>query len=694
MSEGPKVAMRKSRWHAFLRCAIHLVPTAAALSLVSLNWSQYYIGGELAGPSGQDSQKLAALQFSAKIHELLMLASITTVLFSYIRRELTFGDGVPFGAMFGGLQVNSISFLWSAEFWAVVYAEWSKRHKKAAMVSLLVVCSLLGVSVGPSTAVLMRPRLDNWPAGGTRFWLNAKEDVLSSNRMSASSAPSHCVVDTDDPSCPYGDWRLLSGSLFSFWPRLLPSGSMPKMAYLTGTLSVRELSWMYRSFPNVSRSFYANARTIASVPPVAVSDALAQLGLLWAYAASSYPGTGNLRYRNDNAFTVLASQPLVEARCFRNALPFRTSPNQVELWFPDLASIRTNGPDSLSSASSATIMVYGFTGEEARQIQDNLRPDSPASLLWFDIADLKNMTHGVINAAALLPGISKNPATALCCSIDARISTSTISGSRLKAKFITGSPSYDFTNKGLYQSNLPVVAIDAEWAKYLTPIIPGQNQSIFTEIASAAGLWNASLMSQYYNYEFVVESILATLIVNGVARSPFNVTIAGMLRGMSTSNIWMEPSISKNKKVWFESMIPKNRIGWGGNAYDISPAEQALATQFTMHATDNGYAYSYEGITQKAAMAVLFFYSLLALLHLVYTTSTGWTSTAWDSAPEIAALALRSEKSRKLKNTGAGIMTTEVFEERVRIRDKDGHLEYVFTDTEGGWRVSKNRAYC
>lgn len=212
--------MSKSRTEAVLRCAIHVVPISAAIGLVSLNASQYYIGGELSGKHGQDNEKLAALQFTAKLHELLMLASIGTIVFTYIRRELVLGEGVPFGAIFAGLQFESISLFWSMEFWGIVYNTFQKRHKKWLLITTIILCTLLGVSVGPSTANLMRPRLDNWPAGGTTFWVNATDELLSSSFVDASPSMAHCEVDLGDPSCPYGDWHILNDAYFSFWPNL------------------------------------------------------------------------------------------------------------------------------------------------------------------------------------------------------------------------------------------------------------------------------------------------------------------------------------------------------------------------------------------------------------------------------------------------------------------------------------------
>lgn len=84
LAEEKKIAFRRDYTHALVYgLVIHLLPAGAALALIVLNSTQYYVGGELAGPSGQDAEKLGALNFAAKLHELLMLASLAAVLFAY-----------------------------------------------------------------------------------------------------------------------------------------------------------------------------------------------------------------------------------------------------------------------------------------------------------------------------------------------------------------------------------------------------------------------------------------------------------------------------------------------------------------------------------------------------------------------------------------------------------------------------------
>ena len=107
-TEPTKIAVRKSRTTASLRALIHVVPVSVALWEVIMNWNTYYLG--------TSTHNQAYYQFGAKIHEMTAQASLAAVVFSYVRYEMALGQGLPFGALFSGLQISQASYLWSMEF--------------------------------------------------------------------------------------------------------------------------------------------------------------------------------------------------------------------------------------------------------------------------------------------------------------------------------------------------------------------------------------------------------------------------------------------------------------------------------------------------------------------------------------------------------------------------------------------------
>ena len=170
LHESIKIAIRKDRTIALLRSLIHLVPVSVALYLIILNWNTYYVGVSIYNQ--------AVYQLLAKIHEIAIQASLAAVVFSYIRHELTIGKGMPFGALLSGLQISQISYLWSMEFWGTIRSVHLSLRKKLPLLIFIFTCIVLASLSGPSSAVLLVPRLDYWPAGSTNIWVNSSFDDL------------------------------------------------------------------------------------------------------------------------------------------------------------------------------------------------------------------------------------------------------------------------------------------------------------------------------------------------------------------------------------------------------------------------------------------------------------------------------------------------------------------------------------
>ena len=164
LGEPLKVAIRRHRIIALARSLIHLVPVGITLWLVALNWNTYYVGSF--------TYDQVYYQLGAKVLEIMIQASLAATLLAYVRYELVHGEGLPFGALFSGLQVSQISYLWSTEFWGSMGSRPFPVWKKVAMSILVLVTFVLAAAAGPSGAVLLTPRRDYWPAGSTDIWIN------------------------------------------------------------------------------------------------------------------------------------------------------------------------------------------------------------------------------------------------------------------------------------------------------------------------------------------------------------------------------------------------------------------------------------------------------------------------------------------------------------------------------------------
>ena len=148
--EPAKVAITSSRTICFIRAAIHLPALAGCVILLLLNRRATFV------PSYHKSY--TALQFVAKLHEILLQASISAVALAYVRNRLISRKSMPFGAFLGLLQITRISYLWSLEFWSTLFANRLSQLERLLFCLVMSVSFLLAASVGPSSAVLMVPR--------------------------------------------------------------------------------------------------------------------------------------------------------------------------------------------------------------------------------------------------------------------------------------------------------------------------------------------------------------------------------------------------------------------------------------------------------------------------------------------------------------------------------------------------------
>ena len=105
------------------------------------------------------------------------------------------------------------------------------------MILILFISTILGVSVGPSTAVLMRPRLGFWPAGGTAFGSTATKEDLMHLVVRDHVFLENCTQDTGNDRFPHAYWRSVREQYLSAWATSRARGTMPSVYYLPGEIS-------------------------------------------------------------------------------------------------------------------------------------------------------------------------------------------------------------------------------------------------------------------------------------------------------------------------------------------------------------------------------------------------------------------------------------------------------------------------
>jgi hypothetical protein len=199
-------------------------------------------------------------------------------------------------------------------------------------------------------------------------------------------------------------------------------------------------------------------------------------------------------------------------------------------------------------------------------------------------------------------------------------------------------------------------------------------------MATTAGLWSTTTQPSSFlkNTEPALEQMLSALLANGISRLNYNYSWVG----------------SEPEEHSRDILSHSGRIGHGGNIFNISDAEQVNATKFDVIAQVDGYAYATQGKGQKVALVVLILYCLIVTFYMFILLFMKLPTTSnWGRPSEIAALAINSERAQELRNTGAGIATVSVFENKISITAKEGDLQMVFGDTPKGSPIQPDRKY-
>lgn len=136
----------------------HSISTAIGILILVLNIRQYY--WQDFGHPYQDAF-LQAFQYAAKAHDLLMVISVKSIITQVLRYLRKFSENIPIDLLIGGFRLGSPGSLFLKIFRekAGVHAN---KFGLLGFFGLLSLGFFLTAFVGPSSAIIMIPRLNWW----------------------------------------------------------------------------------------------------------------------------------------------------------------------------------------------------------------------------------------------------------------------------------------------------------------------------------------------------------------------------------------------------------------------------------------------------------------------------------------------------------------------------------------------------
>ncbi|KAJ5279744.1 hypothetical protein N7478_005116 [Penicillium angulare] len=676
--EYPKVAVWRSRSVALSKLFIHFIPFSAVIFLVWINIYGYWLGSEVPGIEGYNSAKLGALQFATKLHEITMLASLSLIIFTFVQRRIV-AEQIAFGAIFAGLQFSNVNYLWSKELWGMIGSEWRRPHGKL-FILVLILATWLAPIVGPSSGVLMVPKVDDWQAGGTDFWLNTTQDKLWPSEVTDHGVDRGCLLDKGQFDCPFSGWKAFQAGVFPMFHHLtLPDDPYAWVEFPSSTRVIGKYG--FRSMNIFSSVSYP--LTVTSSLTSALADALSVAGTFWAEIPVCPPIRQHFNWATSAVWRIpKLRQPVTTVACRIRSLSIR---ERDPIYFPMLEHSPSDVPVPLPECFNVS-----NSKSLARAIGNasNTHPD----ILWIPLADHELGNHSLGAIVTIPPSPTRN-GTLLSCTIDAHwvdgdyeINHRQYHDQAWAAEtYLNGTT--DTSNRIIA---LPRIHLSPRWANYLNPRISNTNQSVIETLISTAGFWPMEPPSKRArDLTSAVELSLSMMVSNGLSNLNPNVEIQGR-----------RPAPRGCDPTWVEALMPQKQakgrgeLGPGGMLWDMSGIDTTNKTKFTMSVTANGYAYSLGGATSIAAIIVLLIYCLLVVAHTVYVCFNSRSSSSWDSISEIVALALQSKETEYLRNTGPGISTKEIFRSPVQIRDVGQRVELTFLDTrDGSEMIQENKEY-
>ena len=687
--EEKKVILSTSRWTALSRCGVHILPILVSAAIISLNVKEVFIGIDFHSVIASETINIAFLQTAAKLQELLMVASLATIVFQLIRDELLYGDGVPLGLLGAGIDFSRLSFFWSREIMGSLRSLFKGRRKyrKVQLVAFLVLAGAIALFAGPSCAVLLVPQNQDWPAGGTPFFLNGAKDDFWPVSLTAD-------LDLNDtcgsPSgaqygiCPGGGYFSLWHHFANYDHSNFMKVVSPFAKDLSGNRYYRAIQSARPIRPPVISVGIPQGNIFIVQPHLSAVVLLDQLTRDWwnAFIATTHMDENNIDERQAVSANIL--NPLVGVSC---------APAQLLLASDNKVQFPTFEPSQPMSDHEVPESVM------ANKSTDHLQ------FSWIPFpTSYESRTAGALFQSAW--GADNDSRLVVGCSVQARWVPAHLRNEEYTfwqgwyPKNISFDRPYPAKGRELFddsgQSTRDAIAADDSWLKLLTPPTPIEGPgylnwgpSTMESLLFSAGLTegfgtDADTFLQAWqpgedkSRSDMLASIVASVFADGLSK----VNIRKMYNNQGSPSQWTLADFGKMED--FENLVLQ-----GKPALKKLGSPQTDGDELNVEFAIGGLSYRLT-LTQYLAMLVLILHMLVAASHTIWTIGRGKSSACWDSITEIVVLAQNSKPApAALQNTAAGVQQTHTYAKKISIRptkpsmrEEADHVELCFHEEE------------
>lgn len=688
-SEPRKLAFRSGLLANLPTLLPHLIAIAATFGVISLSyrgtyWMDLVPPQKLIAPLLTQSGALNALQFAAKLHELLILASLTTIVMGAMRTHLLGQSGLPFGLMASGFQIFSGEWLRRKSFWA----SWKTQKPSGSLftrypfvpfLTLFILSSLVATLSGPSSAIAIVPTL-NWfplphPFNTTVlpfFVFNQTTELwpatVTAANLNGADSGNNCTyaLDAQTEACPSGGFRDLyawSQNLLFLEPQ---KGTNVSFQDDRGNTR-RVVSCQSCTGPGTGK---ASAMSLNSF----ITGALTTF---WAYAEDNFGGTALEATQPKIAPAPDAKifAPRVHVVCNTYAFNQSNTSDLTSMTFPMLTT------DSPPDAKAMRVPEWTW---------NYARPMNSSNFTWVPLPEASGSPS--IGAVFTIPVVERGDypgspwfqaSELVACSVyaqwapvdtwyeptaDDQVSYSVADANAESCLDFPSSPST--TREAIN------ITLDMGYANAInTPIdfVTG-DESVFygmiqnfifpsTDLLGGAMFhspYTATTNGTFATYQtqrsrsMLLSTVLATVTTDGLAR------IAG-------NGVWPYSTpmfVQEESSSDLVGIFPQTDET-GGFTEPLNTTATSMKDWLRLEIQVQRYGYGYQWRGSKTvhfAIVVLLVHVAMAVGHLLYVL---WKicvlgqgiGSSWDQITELIALAVNSKSSSRMQNTCAGIET-------------------------------------
>ncbi|KAJ8106197.1 hypothetical protein OPT61_g9698 [Boeremia exigua] len=582
----------------------------------------------------------STLQFVAKFHELLMQVSIIEIMLCIVRSEAV-NSFVPLGALSGAIQATQLSYLWSLDFLSLLTSTHGTKRSwnKVAMIIAIPALLILTALVGPSSAALMISE-PGMPKVYARYpWRVAEQEDAYPTHLNLGEGPdlnSSMLRQTLTKYMARVDEYFYSDS---FEQSELQRGF--EMTYLYRDQYDRYLRSFHRTMPRFTAPFqWQAAESIATLPTNLAIAAIQQSGIK----------SVNAKEKN-TTLSAVGSYPVVTVRCLEGfgetgANSSNPQDRNEGIYFIQEDGLSVQRLDNVSSIARR-VTSQGMSGNYTSGFHQFFDP------IWLGAPE---------------------PDTSPLVGVFFRRISSNTSTQPLTLESVLSIPSEDKT-ESLY---LTTCSVSAYWTWGAMLQIPNENLEEFTYTEPISKTDHKDKRKAIFN---------ATGIEKILDANYHAVMCGTSSLDCPRSHISLVASF-----ILGISHIPDTTRNQTGRARGPDKRNYVTALMY-------GYGYGTSSPSIRLAMAVIATYCVITVLYFACILVTGTTSTAWNSAVELVALALQSSPPDHLGNASVGMDCLDTFNKSVGIRvNAEDKLELVFAgDRDLGERglrkIERNVAY-